>query len=365
MKDRAMQALYALALSPTAETTADSHSYGFRPFRSCQDAIDQISKLMCRKKRPKWILEGDIKGCFDNISHSWIMEHIPIEKKMLNEWLKCGYFEGKELFATDRGTPQGGVISPIIVNMVLDGLEGIIYAMYKTEKVTNGHTHWTPIHQENPPKVNFVRYADDFIITGASPAILNEIMPVLKGFLQERGLTLSEEKTVITHIETGFNFLGFNIRTYKGQLVIKPSKNKISRFQENLSSAIKRCRGTPAEYLIPKLNPILRGWSNYYRFVSSKKLFPQISHWLFSRIWRWAKREHPKKQSRWIKQNYFTNIGKRNWIFFSKGEEVTFYLFELELVKITRHNKIKSKANPFSEEDAGYFAKRRKRAMIV
>ena len=203
MKDRAMQALYLFALEPVSETTADRHSYGFRKGRSTKDAIQQCFNVLSKENSPEWILEGDIKGCFDHISHQWLLNNIPMDKVTLRKWLKCGFVFHKELFPTEEGTPQGGIISPTLANMTLDGLQTILGEKYRRKSI-NG--------KDYSPKVNLVRYADDFIITGRDKETLEDIKVLVAEFLKERGLTLSEEKTQITHIEDGFVFLGFNVR---------------------------------------------------------------------------------------------------------------------------------------------------------
>jgi len=208
--DRAMQAVYKAALEPVAEYYADGNSYGFRPKRSTADAIQNCYQMVCRKDSAKWVLEGDIKGCFDNFSHTWLLENIPINKKILKKWLKCGYVYKNKLFPTKSGTPQGGIISPILANMALDGLETILKEKFKS------------------CKVNYTRYADDFIITGRSKDLPeNKVKPVVTEFLKGRGLQLSEEKTLITHINKGFDFLGFNVRSYNGKVLTKPAKKNV------------------------------------------------------------------------------------------------------------------------------------------
>jgi len=201
MVDRVFQALYLIALEPVAEYYADPDSYGFRSYRSIADAIQSCHINLSRTTSGKWILEGDIKGCFDNISHEWLMEMIPTDKTVLRKWLKAGYIYKNKLFPTEEGTPQGGIISPVLANMTLDGLQSKINQRFKRKKI------------------NYVRYADDFIVTGESKEILdNEVKPLIEEFLKERGLVLSQEKTKITHIDEGFNFLGFNIRKYEGKV---------------------------------------------------------------------------------------------------------------------------------------------------
>lgn len=367
MADRAMQALYQTALSPIAETIADDNSYGFRPKRCCQDAIDQIAGLMSRQTRPHWILEGDIKGCFDNISHEWIIANVPVEKKILRQWLKCGYIDKKRLFPTTAGTPQGGIISPTIANIVLDGIETMLNQRYKKRTKAKGKDIWKSPSKEENHHVNFIRYADDFIVTADSKELIeNEIKPLIRGFLEDRGLQLSENKTLTTHIEEGFDFLGFNIRTYKGKLVIKPAKERVKRFKQKISEIISAYYGTNAEKLIDKLNPILIGWANYYRYVSSSKTFKQTSDWLWSKLWHWANRRHPKKNKKWVKEKYFTKIEGRDWIFYVKTETGTNKtLFEIASVKILRHLKIRKNANPFAKEDSAYFTERSKNGTIA
>lgn len=252
MTDRAMQTLYKFSLEPIAETYADPNSYGFRIGRSTHDAIEQCFTDLNKGKSPKWILEGDIKGCFDHISHQWLLENIPMDTQILEKWLKCGYVETQKLFPTDEGTPQGGTISPTLMNMTLDGLERLLHDRLPTRKKVNGKTHCN--------KMNFVRYADDFIITGESPEFLREkVLPIVREFLTERGLQLSEEKTVITHIGEGFDFLGKNIRKYNGKLLIRPCKSAVKSFLGKVRDIIKSSKSIKQEILIRRLNPVIRG----------------------------------------------------------------------------------------------------------
>jgi RNA-directed DNA polymerase len=313
MTDRAMQTLYRFALEPIAETTADPNSYGFRTGRCVQDAIEQCFTCLNKGKSPKWVLEGDIKGCFDNISHEWIMANIPLDKKILRKWLKCGYTETKKLFPTEAGTPQGGSISPTICNMVLDGLERVIRAKY--HKVNRkGKAYF--------PEVNFVRYADDFIVTGESKELLeNGVLPIIKEFMAKRGLELSEEKTVITHIEDGFNFLGVNVRMYgkkKQKLLTKPSKANIKAFLDKVRDKIKRYGSMEQERLIRTLNPMITGWVNFHRHNVSAKAFEYVDFQIWKALWRWALRRHPKKSRKWIAAKYWHTVGNRTWTFGAK-----------------------------------------------
>lgn len=205
MRDRAMQALYLLALDPVAETTADPNSYGFRKERSCADAIGQCYNALAKRTSASWILEGDIRACFDQISHTWLLTHVRMDKVILRKWLQAGYMEKSVFFPTQEGTPQGGIISPVLANLALDGLEKRLREKYPT--VGSG------MRVGKQAQVNLIRYADDFVVTGRTQTLLeHEVKPLVEQFLRERGLQLSAEKTRLTHIEDGFDFLGQNVR---------------------------------------------------------------------------------------------------------------------------------------------------------
>ena len=358
MTDRAMQTLYKFSLEPIAETYADPNSYGFRIGRSTHDAIEQCFTDLNKGKSPKWILEGDIKGCFDHISHQWLLENIPMDTQILEKWLKCGYVETQKLFPTDEGTPQGGTISPTLMNMTLDGLERLLHDRLPTRKKVNGKTHCN--------KMNFVRYADDFIITGESPEFLREkVLPIVREFLTERGLQLSEEKTVITHIGEGFDFLGKNIRKYNGKLLIKPCKSAVKSFLGKVRDIIKSSKSIKQEILIRRLNPVIRGWVNNQRYVVSSKVFSTVDYEIYKCLWQWAKRRHKKKSRKWIARKYWHDIDSRQWTFSvpyeNQGTEGKPLYCKLEYAtdtKIIRFKKIVAEANPFDEYWTDYFEER-------
>ena len=364
MTDRAMQTLYKFSLEPIAETYADPNSYGFRIGRSTHDAIEQCFTDLNKGKSPEWILEGDIKGCFDHISHQWLLENIPMDTQILEKWLKCGYVETQKLFPTDEGTPQGGTISPTLMNVTLDGLERLLQDRLPTRKKVNGKTHFN--------KMNFVRYADDFIITGESPEFLREkVLPIVKEFLTERGLQLSEEKTVITHIDDGFDFLGKNIRKYNGKLLIKPSKSAVKSFLGKVRDIIKSNKSIKQEILIRKLNPVIRGWVNNQRYVVSSKVFSTVDYEIYKCLWQWAKRRHKKKGRKWIAQKYWHHIGSRQWTFSvpyeNQGAESEPRYCKLEYAtdtNIIRFQKIVAEANPFDEYWTDYFEEREGEKML-
>ncbi|GHT90233.1 hypothetical protein FACS1894137_19630 [Spirochaetia bacterium] len=257
MTDRAKQALEALALDPIIETTSDRHSFGFRKGRSGHDAREQLFNSLAKKKSAEWVVEGDIKACFDEIAHEWLLANTPMDKTILKEFLKAGYVYEKELFPTERGTPQGGIVSPILANHTLNGLDKLLEDTYKREHAGKGATYRLVV-----PKINLVRYADDFIITAPTKERAEEVRETVRKHMAERGLQLSEEKTLITNIADGFDFLGWNFRKYKGKLLIKPSKKAQQSGMEKIRKVIDLCKARPQDELIGRLNAIIRGWSN-------------------------------------------------------------------------------------------------------
>ena len=356
MIDRAMQALHLFALDPVAETTADKNSYGFRQQRSCADAIEQSFNAL-NSATTQWVLEGDIRSCFDKISHDWLLAHVPMDRAVLQKWLKSGYMDKHVFHGTTEGTPQGGIISPVLANCALDGLERVLKENYPGRPLKS--------FGGKNPSVNFVRYADDFIITSKSKELLEgEVKPLVEQFLQKRGLELSPTKTVITHVEKGFDFLGQNVRRYpNGKLLIKPSKKNVKTFLGGIRKTIKAALGSPAADLINKLNPKIRGWANYHRHVVSKRTFSRVDYEIFSSLWRWARRRHPKKNWRWIKAKYFEQRGIRNWTFTGEMCDDQGRPFKVRLLlardtPIRRHVKVKSEANPYDLAYETYFEKR-------
>lgn len=358
MRDRAMQALYKLALEPVAETTADKNSYGFRPGRSTADARELIHTWLSAKNRAPWILEGDIKGCFDNISHDWMLANIPMDKTMLKKWLKAGYMEEGAFFDTESGTPQGGIISPVLANMVLDGLERHVNKLFPDAVRIKG--------VRTRLKVNVVRYADDFIITAGTKELAEKILPVVQEFMAERGLELSQEKTKVTHIDQGFDFLGWNVRKYDGKLLIKPAEKNVHYFLETVRGIIKANKTVEAWWLLNKLNPVIKGWANYHRTAVASKTFSAVDHEIWKCLWRWAVRRHPKKNLAWVKAKYFAPVGQRNWVFntgeIASGTDAHDKRKVLRLasdVKIDRgYVKVLGDANFFDTEWDHYFEQR-------
>jgi RNA-directed DNA polymerase len=350
MSCRAMQALHLQGLEPVAETLADPNSYGFRPKRSTADAIGQCFLALRRKDCAQWIFEGDIKACFDRLDHTWLQDHIPMDKLILGKWLAAGYMEDGKIFPTEAGSPQGGIASPALANMALDGLEA---AALKA----------APRNQ----KVHVIRYADDFCITGASKEVLEtRIKPAVVDFLKERGLELSEEKTRITHIDDGFDFLGFNARKYAGKLLIKPSRAAVKRFLGDIRELIKSFATGKTAELIRQLNLKLSGWANYYRHVVAKRTFTYVDHQVFLALLAWIKRRHPTKSALWRMNRYFRRIGPRQGVFFARvrdefGQVACLDLFSAASLPIVRHVKVQALATPYDPTYADYFADRARR----
>ncbi len=348
MEDRARQALHLQALLPITETFADNNSYGFRPKRGCADALSQCFKVLYHKGASQWVLEADIKGFFDNIDFRWLVENIPMNQKVLKAWLHSGYVEKGNLFPSLKGVPQGGVISPALGNKVLDGLESLINGSSRFQKAN---------------KIHFVRYADDFIVTASNKeALEGVIMPKINHFLAQRGVALSPEKTKITHISDGFDFLGQTIRKHKtekglGKLQVTPSKNSLKRIKTKINAVCKTSSGLSQKALIERLNPILRGWANYHRHSICSKAFSEVDTYVWTRVFRWGRRRHPNKTGQWIGNRYFTHRPKKRWTFEDKrtGKQL---IRIARYFKFQRHIKVKAQANPFDAEWDDYFKQR-------
>ncbi len=343
-----------MTLAPVAETTGDRTSFGFRKHRSTHDAMEYIFKLLSKKNAPQWIIEGDIKGCFDNINHQYLLYNIPMDKNILKKFISVGYIYKNKLFPNkDHGTPQGGIISPTLANMTLDGMENFIATNFwinKHGKIDKKH--------HNPYQINMVRYADDFVVTTNSKENAYEIKSLLEEFMSHRGLTLSANKTSVTHINKGFDFLGWKFRKYNEKLIIEPSKQSISKVVNTIKTIIKENKTAKQQTIIKKLNSVIVGWSNYYQPVCSKQIFGKIDHIVFEMLWKWAKRRHPQKGLRWVKDRYWKVCGNRKWVF----RENQIILRQMKDTAIVRHTPLILTKNVFIENE--YFLQRQKKARI-
>lgn len=348
MIDKAQQALHLLGLEPISETISDKNAYGFRPKRCVADAIEQCFKALALKNRAQFILEGDIKSCFDRIGKRWLLSNIPMDKQVLGKWLSCGYIDKGSFYHTEEGVPQGGVISPTIMLITLSGLEKAAKQAAPRES----------------DKVNIIAYADDFVITGATKETLeNKVKPAIEQFLRVRNLELSEEKTKVTHINDGFDFLGHNIRKYNGKLLIKPAKPNVLTFLREVKKIIKKHKAISSGELIGILNPKLRGWAYFYRHVVAKQTFSYLEHKIVMALIQWAKPRHPNKSIHWVMNKYFHQGNINDWNF--KGKTKTssgtqkVELLAMSKIVITRHIKIRASATPYDPAYEKYFKMRK------
>jgi RNA-directed DNA polymerase len=296
IKNRVAQAIVKNAIEPSWEARFEPNSYGFRPGRSCHDAIAQCWIRLNQKGKDKWVLDADIKGAFDNISHEYILNalgKVP-GRELIKQWLKAGYVEEEVFHATSNGVPQGGVISPLLANIALDGMDELCKG-----------------------KCGFIRYADDFVITAKRKEDLITLKPQIEKWLKQRGLMLNAEKTKIVSIEEGFDFLGFNVRHFRGKCLIRPEKMKILGFLREIRRWLKSQEQATAANVVRYLNPILRGWANYYKHVVSKRTFAYVNSQIWKTLWPWCLRRHPNKSKLWVQRKYFRSINGRDWRFFA------------------------------------------------
>jgi RNA-directed DNA polymerase len=286
---------------------------------------------------------------FDEISHEWMLSQIPMDHTILGKWLKAGFIEQHTLYPTTSGTPQGGIISPVLMNLTLDGLEPLLAKRFP---------------RRSRKLVNLVRFADDLIITGRSKELLeDEVKPLVAEFLKERGLTLSENKTRITHINEGFDFLGKHLRKYNGKLLTKPSRDNVKAFLDEIKITFKEHLHSPVETLLIALNPMIRGWAMFHRSSASKETFVRVDYHIFCELERWMQRRHPRKSLAWCYKKYFTNLGKGRYflqgtLMDRRGKPHTIRLQEAADVHIKRHVKIKAAANPYDPSWETYFEER-------
>jgi RNA-directed DNA polymerase len=367
IQDRVAQAIIKNAIEPSWEARFESNSYGFRPGRSCHDALQQCHNRL-RGGHDKWVLDADIKGAFDNIDHQFLIKTIGNTpgKELIKQWLKAGYVEREIFHLTESGTPQGGIISPLLANIALDGMEALIKTSKKTRRYTWFDKNRGKYKQTNhiSDKYGFIRYADDFLITAENREDLEEILPVTREWLKIRGLQLNEEKTQIKNIEEGIDFLGFTIRQFKGKTLEKPQKKKVLAKLQEIRDWLKEHKHAKPIDVIGYLNPIIRGFGNYYRIGSSKKIMGYFDHQIFQAIWRWSKRRHPNKGKGWIKKKYFKRHLNREWNFFGstenrRGKIKILYLTKASDIPIVRHIKVKGNNSPDDPTLTKYWLNRR------
>jgi RNA-directed DNA polymerase len=356
--DRVLQARAKNALEPEWEARFEPRSYGFRPGRSCQDAIEAIFNTLRGNATRLWILDADLTKAFDRIDHDRLtaaLGSFPAQG-MIRDWLKAGVFEpGKGFAPTEEGTPQGGVISPALMNVALHGLEKAAGTRYHTNASQAG---WTVA---SAPVL--VRYADDFIVACHSQRQVEQVKAQLTQWLAPRGLALNEDKTSIRHASAGFDFLGFAIRRYpNGKLIIKPSTAAIRRIRERLRRVFREMRGATPGALIRRLNQIVSGWAAFYRTVVSSKVFSALDDYVWKLAYKWATRRHRNKPKKWIAARYFGRFHPTRtdrWIFGDRDSGV--YLRKFSWTKIVRHQMVPGGASPDDPALADYWAKRRRK----
>ncbi len=330
IKNRVAQAIVKNALEPSWEARFEPNSYGFRPGRSCQDAIKQCWLRLHKGRTHRWVLDADVKSAFDNINQNFILDRlgkIPA-RELIKQWLKAGYVEAEIFHATTAGVQQGGVISPLIANVALDGLELLLAG-----------------------SAGYIRYADDLVVTAKSKKEIEALVPTIEKFLSQRGLTLNTEKTRIVHVKDGFNFLGFNVRSYKDKCIVKPQKEKVHSFLREIRLWLKKHTWISAEDVVRHLNPILTGWANYYKHVNSKQTFAYVDTEVWRAVWRWCLNRHQNKSKDWVYRKYFKHTKQSAWTFYAtvtmtNMERRDILLKQIGKIPIKTHVKVKGTASP-------------------
>jgi len=348
IKNRVAQAVVKNALEPSWEARFEPNSYGFRPGRSCHDAIVQCWNRLNRRSVHRWALDADLKGAFDNICHNFVLDKLgPVPgRELIKQWLKAGFVEAEIFNASECGVPQGGVISPVIANIALDGMEHLLGKKY-----------------------SYIRYADDFVVTARSKQEIEAVLPKVVNFFAERGLQLNMEKTKIVHVKDGFNFLGFNVRSYKNKCIVKPQKEKVGSLVKEVRSWLKEHIHSPPVAVIVYLNRKLRGWANYNKRVNSKSAFAWVDDQLWRAIWQWCLKRHRQKRKpkQWVKHKYFKRVTGRDWTFFGvlhdplSGVRKEIHLLRLSSIPVVRHVKVTGANSPDDPSLAEYWSHRAKR----
>lgn len=364
VKDRIWQNIAKNALEPEWEAEFESISYGFRPKCSAHDAIANIFNKLNSKSKKVWVFEGDFAGCFDNLNHDHILEKIQNfpAKEVVRRWLTSRYVDNEVFHPTTSGSPQGGVISPLLANIALHGMEkelGIKYSKSNTKR--QGTTY--NIHVKCTKAM--VRYADDFIITCQTKEEAEALYQELVPYLEKRGITLATDKTRVTHITEGFDFLGFHIKQYvqdKNKLLIKPSKTSIQKAKKKIKTTFQKLKGKSVYTLLTNLNSVIRGYVYYWRHVVSKRVFSSMDYFIWGNVVRHVKHLHPKKSWKWIVKQYFRKPkhgGHDKWVL--TCPKTQYQIYKMIWTPIARHIGIKYKNSPDNPELSDYFAKRDKK----
>jgi RNA-directed DNA polymerase len=360
--DRVQQARVASALEPEWEARFEPRSYGFRPGRGCHDAIEAIFQAgkggNGASPRRMWVLDADLAAAFDRIDHGHLLRQLGAfpARELVAGWLKAGVVEDGRLTPTGEGTPQGGVVSPALLNVALHGMEhaaGVRYRRVGSDAAAT--VTGSPV---------LIRYADDLVAFCHTRQEAERVKARLAAWLAPRGLAFNEDKTRIVTLGQGFDFLGFNARRYHGKLLIKPSKAAVRRIRERLRTEMRSLRGANAQAVIARLNPIIRGWAAYYRTVVSSEVFAALDHYLWKLTYKWAKHSHPNKPTRWVIRRYFGTFNKSRqdrWVFGDRDSGA--YLLRFSWTKIVRHQMVRGTSSPDDPALASYWADRRRRGI--
>lgn len=360
--DRVLQARVVNALEPEWEARFEPRSYGFRPGRGCHDAIEAVFQVgkggHGADPSRRWMLDADLAAAFDRIDHTYLLGQLGTfpARGLIADWLKAGVVEDGRFTPTEEGTPQGGVVSPLLLNVALHGMEqaaGVRYRHLDADRadVAKG----SPV---------LIRYADDFLVFCHSRQEAEQVKARLSDWLAARGLAFNEDKTRIVTLDEGCDFLGVTVRRYAGKLLIKPSRAALRRIRERLRTELRSLRGANAQVVIARLNPIIRGWSAYYRTVVSSEIFTALDHYLWKLTYKWAKHGHPNKPTRWIVRRYFGLFNKSKqdrWVFGDRDSGA--YLHRFAWTKIVRHQMVRGMASPDDPTLTGYWTDRRRRGI--
>jgi len=359
VRDRAQQARVSNALEPEWEARFEPRSYGFRPGRGCQDAIQAIYwVLRGRDPKRRWVLDADLSAAFDRIDHERLLAHLGTfpGRGQVAGWLAAGVIDRGRFTPTEEGTPQGGVVSPLLLNIALHGMEEAAGVRYLRCDPHGAHVRaGLPV---------LVRYADDFVVMCHTREQAEQAWSRLGEWLAPRGLSFNTDKTRIVHVDDGFDFLGFNVRRYGGKLLIKPSPAAVRRFRQRLAGEVRALRGANAEAVIRRINPIIRGWAAYYRSVVSKEVFATLDHHLWRDLYRWGLHSHPNKPKHWVAARYFGMFNpsrQDRWVFGDRDSGK--YLRRLAWTKIVRHTLVMGTASPDDPALDQYWARRRRTAL--
>ena len=353
--DRVHQARVVNALEPEWEARFEPKSYGFRPGRGCHDAIAAIFQVAKQNPRRLWVLDADLAGAFDRIGHDHLMHMIGTfpARGMVRAWLKTGMVEAGRLSRTEEGTPQGGVASPLLLNIALHGMERAAGARYGADHLAK---KGTPM---------LIRYADDFVVHCHTRQEALEVKARLATWLAPRGLAFNDDKTSVVSLSEGYDFLGFNVRRYRRRLLIKPSKAALRRIRRRLRDELRSLLGSNAQAVIKKLNPIIRGWANYYRTQVAAEAFGKLDHYLWRLTLKWAKRSHANKPISWVIAQYFGKFNKARqdrWVFGHRNSGA--FMHRFAWTRIVRHEIVKHRASPDDPELADYWARRRRKTPL-